>query len=285
MLASMIIAFRRLLLIAIGTLVCIVFALVVLRQLGQGQKYADSDHPLMKDSSWLIFDHTTPVKPASSNPNQLLDANREKVIIKIPLRLSNDGIWMVANEEAIKMDGGEIKPIIALTAQELAGKSIYPIETWLKISEDKETSRFRAYYFYILDSSATRLDYLSDLETKYPTLKNRVLFSSPYMRVNIEMRKIRPLWLYGASTTDVSKLRFFNSLFIESLASMNADFVEFTSVPHPRLIEELNIRKRRVLYFVKPDFDLAKIPPSLGGWVISDASLIAKYVALTASKH
>lgn len=282
----MLIAFRRLLFIAIASLACIVFGLIVLRQLGQGQKYADSDHPLMKDKSWLIFDLTNPSRPSGLEQTKLLDANREITIIKIPLRLSNDGIWVVAHEEAIKLPSGEIKPIIALTVQELAQKSIYPVETWLRISEDKDISaRFRAYYFHLLDSSGTRLDGLSDLEKKYPSLKNRILFSSPYARVNIEMRKLRPLWLYGASTADISKLRFFNSLFIESLASANADFVEFTSVPHSRLIEELNNRKRRVLYFVKPDIDLTKLPAPLGGWVISDALLLAKYIALTASKH
>lgn len=282
----MLIAFRRLLFIALGSLACIIFGLVVLRQMGQGQKYADSDHPLMTDKSWLFFDLTNPSKPSGSEQTKLLDANRDQAIIKIPLRLSNDGIWMVAHEEAIQLPSGEIKPIIALTSQELAQKSIYPIETWLKISEDGDDSaRFRAYYFHLLDSSGTRLAGLSDLENKYPSLKNRILFSSPYTRVNIGMRKLRPLWLYGASTSDISKLRFFNSLFIESLASANADFVEFTSFPPARLIEELNNRKRRVLYFVKLDFDLTKLPPALGGWVISDASLIAKYVALSKVKH
>lgn len=281
----MLIAFRRLLFIALASLACIVFGLIVLRQLGEGQRYAESDHVLMKDKSWLIFDLTNPDKPSGPEQTKLLDANREKAIIKIPLRLSNDGIWMVAHEEAIKLPTGEYRPIIALTSQELAQKSIYPVETWLKISEDNDSSRFRAFYFHLLDSSGTRLDGLSELEKKYPSLKNRILFSSPYARVNAEMRKLRPLWLYGASTSDVSKLRFFNSLFIENIASANADFVEFTSVPHPRLIEELNNRKRRVLFFVKPEYDLAKLPSPLGGWVISDASLLAKYVALTALKH
>lgn len=285
-------AFSRLFLIAAGAILWIAFALVAIRHLGGGQNYADSDHPLMKEKTWIIYDIST--SPAISQlPDQvhadllkeIPAAQLSQVILKLPVRLSNDGVWVVSNRDYVTFATGEVKPIIAASLKEIEPLGVHSIETWVNAFETASAFGLKGIYFYSLDPSAGQLEQLSEFVKKKPHLKDRVLFASPYARGNQEMRKIEPLWLYGASTTDISKLRFFTSLYIEPVATSNADFVEFISVPHPRLVEELNHRKRRVLFFLKNESSLEKLPPALGGWVISEPTLLSKRVALEAATH
>lgn len=285
-------AFRRLFIIAAGAILWIAFALIAIRHLGGGQNYADSDHPLMKEKAWIVYDIST--SPAiHQNPTQLQadlektnpPKNLSQIILKLPVRLSNDGIWVVSNRDYVTFTSGEVKPIIAATLKELEPLGVFSIDTWVGAFEKPAGFLLKGIYFYSLDPSGGQLEQLSEFVKKRPHLKDHVLFSSPYARGNQEMRKIEPLWLYGASTTDISKLRFFTSLYIEPVATSNADFVEFISIPHPRLVEELNHRKRRVLFYLKNESSLEKLPPALGGWVISEPTLLSKRVALEAATH
>ena len=81
------------------------------------------------------------------------------------------------------------------------------------------------------------------------------------------LRKEFPQWLFGADPTSMVKARFFNSLYIESMADLWPDFIALkanikpSEKLHPRLIAEL-IRRKKLLIWEDDGTD-AEIPAEL----------------------
>lgn len=99
-------------------------------------------------------------------------------------------------------------------------------------------------------TSADRLPALSEwVEAK--KLDTAVVFHSAYQAINREMRKVEPMWLYGTSTAEAAKLRFLNSLFLETVASLDSDILVVDKFDSSRLAAEIRKRHKKIFLLTR----------------------------------
>lgn len=218
----------RILMIFVISLIWLVLAIYSLRLLGSNQKYEAHSHPLIaSEKKWVIIENHES-QSTKSAPH----------IAFARLFLSKDGSWVVAEKNFV---GPQRQSVNSLTLNDLKAHKVESIESWVQMHPAP------SYYFFIEDSGGQNLEAISKL-IRDKKLEQSVLIGSHYANIITKMRKIEPLWLYGAPTSEVSRLRFFSSLFLEPLATLNSDFVVIDKIPNPRFLSELKKRKKKFIF-------------------------------------
>ncbi|MEK6554069.1 MAG: hypothetical protein AABZ31_02425 [Bdellovibrionota bacterium] len=255
-------AFGRLFLIAFCSLFFMFLVISMLRMLGTSQQYSGIEHPLLNQKKWAFAEVQNEAQVQNLNP---------KVSLFLKLYLSKDTEWIVAEKNFILSAEKKVQPLNSLTAEELSGYGVLTLDKILTASPGRPA------LLYIEDSSVRAFDKITALVKKH-NLAEKVLIGSNYQIVLTEVRKLEPLWLYAASTSEISKLRFFTSIFIEPLATTNSDFVVFTDEPNERLVDELHKRKKRFIYRPKDGIPNAEISHKSDGLILKDTVILQQIV-------
>jgi hypothetical protein len=259
----------RLLLIAFFSLFWMCSIIYMLRYMGANQQYSPVEHPLMNQKKWPIAELQDPIGMGTSSP---------KLFLYLKLYLSRDSEWIVFEKNTVLNQQKELRPLNALTASELDALGVPTLEKVLAANPG------RTFLFYIEDSTVRAFDKIVSLVKKY-NLGEKVLIGSNYQVVLSAVRKLEPMWLYGASTPELSKLRFFTSIFLEPLATTNSDFFIFSDIPNDRLVAEL--RKRKKYFIFKPkDTNLnADISHKSDGLILKDPVILQQLVDQAPSEY
>lgn len=138
------------------------------------------------------------------------------------LRLNADRKWQIQPKE------GEMQPLPEQPKNETG--------LWLEVIDPTSVSELAKLHEYIKAAKAEKT----------------VVFSSTYQNIDREMRKIAPLWLYGSSVAESARTRFLTSLFLEPIASIDADILVVDKINSPRLTDELRRRHKKIFLQVRP---------------------------------
>lgn len=205
-------AFGRLIGIAFFSIFGIFLAVFGMRWLGSGQNYAEIEHPLLSQP-FLIVSTTPPAPPA------------EPYLIHWRLRLNAERQWQIEQS-------GNLTPLPkSLLLEPLGGMAGY----WLEVFDP---------------TAKEELQSLSEF-VKKSGLEKAVVFSSSYQSIIREMRKLEPMWLYGTSTAEGAKIRFLNSVFLETIATIDADIVLVDKVNSARLVQEIRKRHKKIFLLTR----------------------------------
>lgn len=263
-------AFGRLFLILFFTIFAAVLIVLSLRAAGSGQLYAPADHPALAKDKWWFLQAPKPNESAS------LDAS---TFIFAPLFLSKADVWIVSEVSFIKSDDGRIQPLNSLSLDELRSHGIESLEFYL--------NKYPQNGFVLSVQDATGRGYEKLVQMMAERgFDGRTFVTSPYQIAVTEIRRLKPLWLFGASTQEISKLRFFTSLFIEPLAHLNSDFFIFDKIPNERLIFELRKRHKKLILrpsalYATDESQLKAALDRVDGLLLKDPVILQQLVAPT----
>lgn len=245
----MIFAIGRLLFIFIITVLCLVLTVFGLRSLGLRTANTELHHPLFLQTPWVIADGgDETVGPSQSLPALLSAANYKSphVLLGLHIRLSSDGHWILyapPKLETLTTGHGFIN---RKSLEEL--KKINFINSTEKIMSLDETFKkipHAQFYIEILQPANTYLNEVFNLIKKY-NLEDKLILTSPFADTLREIREKSGVWLTGASTIELRKVRLMASLFLEPAIEIQADVFEIPKSANPRLIAEL-LRRKKVL--------------------------------------
>ena len=228
-------AFLRLFFIALASLIWLVLVVLSLRFLAGQPQYAPADHPLLGRPNWQILDLL------KSNPSTLPPS--KDLILLARLYLSREGQWVVSTQSYLPTT---FQPLNSLSNEELKAAGISSLASWV------EQHRDFYFLFQIEDSAAQALDQISELVAKFD-LKERVLITSRYSSVLTKMREREPLWLYGASTSEISRLRFLSAIYLEPIVSLQSDFLILDRWPNERMRNEIKRRHKKFIFQISSE--------------------------------
>lgn len=255
MLESMFWAFSRLIIIAVITTICIVFALFGVRKIGLERSFSQGRHPLEQQNFWPIM---SPGLKSNNSIKFFKDELRQhpERWVHLPLFLTEDAIWVVARSSNLSLlIPDSQKSLSFISYEELHQKRSRhsdELGIWLlSASEVMESLSPKGWWIEILAPRNEALHALENLIIELG-LEESALIQSPYAATLISVRNRHPLWLYAQDTAELGKLKLFNSFYIEPLATINADAILDEKLDD-RLVTELKRRKKRFVLLARDD--------------------------------
>lgn len=262
-------AMLRLMNIGLFFLAIFGLGLFALSHLGKTQEYAPLDHPLLKADFFLIAQGAGEGEaPANSRVGiEKTKKLSEKILIEVDLHLTKDRRWVLfsGRDLALHTNGkglvdhtnfDELR-LLDLGYQFQEGeRGGHPYRgQGLRVLSLFEFLKISAPNGIVLDIhsfSPEAMDRLIE-EVHNQNADQRVIIQSPRSQVIEYLREKKPFWLYGMNDPKFVQIKIMTSLFIESMVSMEADFV-IASVEgsegiyySPRLVGELKRRHRKVI--------------------------------------
>jgi hypothetical protein len=257
----MLIAASRLLFLFIATLFCIFLSVFSLRSCGSQQSYQQFEHPLWTGQPWIVAlggdSSLSPAfSPAAYSAAVKLSPN---IFLGLQVRLTRNGQWVVYGPKdwstltshkglVSHSDSSELSNIRFKDNQE----HVFTLEQFLKIYSASPL------WIEILQPATSALTPLFQM-LKDAQVERRVVLTSPFYDTTSEIRKNSALWLSGSATSEVAKSRFMNSLYLESLLTLNGDLLA-DKYFHERLLAELVKRKKIVLIQTDDPAAFRRIP-------------------------
>lgn len=234
----MLLAFVRLLTIALVVIFSLFLAAFGVRYLGGTQDYADFEHPLKEQKFWRI--EIIAGSPAEI-PEDLIVGGRVQQLAD-----QNLVIWP---QNHVNTDEGS-RFLAHLTMEQW--KQVVPDG----LSLDDFRTRFadRPIFFEI------NLPQILNIEEFRRKLRgdrkdNNVLIQTSSQNLKKSLKKIEPQWLYGATTAEIGKYRFTTALYLTGIVEAAFDFIIMPSYTAEQL-KDLDNRFIRALMFSDED----KIP-------------------------
>ena len=232
--------------VSFGLLAGLVFSL---RQIGLQQKYSASEFPVFKKHApFLVIAMGGPDSlPAFSMGALKQSADfHPSVVLGLKLFLSYDHTWVVAphkNLATFSTGTGFISSktwadIVTHRHQNSSEKIVSLDEVFLQFPNRNYYIEIHHPYHPAIPKLLTKLT-----ESKKDT---DVIFTSTYMDTTKYLREHSARWPTGASASETSKFRFMTSIFLEPLATLDADFV-VTEKLTARFVDELQKRNKFVL--------------------------------------
>jgi glycerophosphoryl diester phosphodiesterase len=181
------------------------------------------------------------------------------IILGLQIRLTRDAQWIVYGPKdwstltshkglVSRTDSAELPNIRFLGGQE----QVLTVAQFLKLYTD------RPLWIEILQPATSALTPLFQM-LKDAQVERRVVLTSPFYDTTSEIRKNSAQWLSGSATSEVAKARFMNSLYLESLLTLNGDILS-DKYFHERLLAELVKRKKIVLIQTDDPEAFRKLP-------------------------
>ena len=244
----MLIAASRLLFIFVAALFCIFLGVFSLRGCGSQQQYQQFEHPLWTGQSWVVALGGDSNPAPAFSPSAFASAAKlsPQIFLGLQVRLTRDGQWIVYGPKdwstltshkglVSRTDSSELPNIRFQGNQE----QVLTLEQFLKLPAANPL------WIEILQPATSALTPLFQM-LKAAQVERRVVLSSPFYDTTSEIRKQSALWLSGSATSEIAKARFMNSLYLESLLTLNGDLLA-DKYFHERLLVELVKRKKIVL--------------------------------------
>ncbi len=257
----------KLLGISLGAILVSVIVWCTLWMWGQGLTYKPYDHPLL---SW----ESKAGKPAlalSTNSLQeakdFLQKDSDRILV-LNLRISADGHFFTASPGALDFvfKLSELEPALykgnkhfyyQYTDLKRFSPDLISIEDWIQLKP-------RFWIFNILDNSLD-IDKHLTLWTEKNELQNKIVITSDADIVISSMKDLHPLWIYGTSLSDLTKLLTMASVNLETLVNFKRDYfitpisIKNREVLNPKVILEMKRRFKKVAIGpVHTDQDLEK---------------------------
>jgi len=264
----MISAFGRLIFIAGAAVLWIILALFGLRTCGQTQMYGPATHPLLNNQSWVVaMGGDTTHAPMNSRPAFAAAANlSENIFLGAKVRLTKDEQWIVYGfSELQKMTNGRGLVSQSEWANIKKLNFLNSTESPMLFEELLTTYPNARLLIDVLQPASSSLPAFYKLIEKHKAEK-RIVLTSPFYDTLRDIREHSAHWLTAHSTSEVSRSQFMNSLFLESLITLNGEVFSASKL-HPRLISELVKRQKVVLYETDDPAAYAKareLAPTLG---------------------
>lgn len=242
----------RIFIISIITLLWLVLAVMGLRKIGLNDQFQSFEHPLLKNEYWLVAWGGDPTEhQAMTRASFKAAANlSDNIILGASVQSVKGGKLVLAEKHFIFTDG------------ELTFLSQLSFEEWKKANPDglsleEFLAEFPGRTLYL------NFDRLNVLDTAQLVLslkplkeRKRILVKSSPQGIKKSLKEKQPLWLYSNTTAEIGKLKVMLALFLEPIASLNADFFVDKSF-NPRLLTEIRRRNKKAIFKPGPDdFDV-----------------------------
>lgn len=251
----------RLVGITLGTFILAFLVWSILWLWGQSFQYQAYDHPLMNISNATPALQTNNLQGAQA----FLKSNSQGGIL-LQLRMSSDGEFFTATDDELSF----ISELNKTDSSQYKGnKHFYYHFVFLKsrasqiLSLDAWLSRLSP-QFWILDiqDNALEIDrYLIEAIEKNG-LQDKVIIRSDIDLVVSSLKSQKPLWIYGSTLSDLSKLLTMSSLHLESLVNFQRDYffsplrLHDRDMMNDRVLSEIRRRHKRIaLGPVRTDLD------------------------------
>ncbi len=236
----MVLAFLRLITIALGSIVGVAVVILGLRALGEKQVYTVPPHPLLNIQPFFVAwggDSSHGAKPFSLDAYK--QAANKHFVLGVLAHPSSDGVWFVAKSNKLsKLHLGH--GFLTLTSsQKLSGV--------LRFVDLVKALPQANYYVKVENPASPYLgEFFKTIESAH--VEKHFVLTSPFYDTTKLLRNQNPNWLVGATTSQVAKAQLMSSIYLEPTMSLEAE--EFTLPIEPldvRLLRELTKRKMLVL--------------------------------------
>lgn len=268
----------RLLLISIGTLSIAFVIGLIIRLWGLSLPYRPFEHPFFKyaaaytnttDSATvkipvfndIHFSYSPGTEPAFTPKDGLT-----KIVSAIKPQILWVNIYITADKKLISDYGLNVDAFLTWSREKnnYKGKYLHGYTSTeltgfqSKIIELKNViDSFPAYQF-IFNIMSNDLDIHKEIATFVDanTLSDRILINSPIDIIIKAVKQIRPLWVYGTSISEATRVKTFSSMHLEPAISVRGDvFVAPFSYLSRRLMDEAivsEMKRRKKFVFIGP---------------------------------
>lgn len=259
----MIRAIGRLILITLIVIIWLSLAILGMRKIGLNDSFHGLEHEKMKEPFWLIA-KVTPTKAEILNALKYSD----KITLALEVDRTNDGHWVLINSTKVLGSGsGEVSADALNNSARRLTLADWKIKNVGLLTLD-EYSRLNTNASLYLRASRVPAYEFSELLAELKKLKASSLLLDLQNRLNKNLAKeTEPLWLYQATASEFARLKFFNALYLETIANLDADFFVSDQIK-PRIIEEIERRKLRFL-LENDNMDPDQIIKSIHGVITS----------------
>lgn len=261
MLPRMTWAFSRLLIISVFTFIGLGIAGFLLRVGGLATEYAAPHHPFLELKNPIVaLGGDEGFAPSNSMPalTHALELG-PTIVLGLDINRTLDGEWVVYRDDRLETltEGSgfvELKNWADIKDLTL-GKQLWNGQklTILRLADVLKAFPDRILFLNILvryPDRMTELIRILDPENSAPL---RFVIQSPFATALREIRKSRPLWLFGIDPSSIVRFMVMNSLFLETVTDLKADLfiapLEMQNEPvfSERVVQELARRKKAIL--------------------------------------
>jgi len=236
-----ILAPMRVLLISFATIFLLFIALLITRLWGQGQQFADFQHPFFDGPSSVLI-----LKAQNQNQMDEAIATKPDIAIWLDVETSLDKKIIVFAKEfspqEMSVEAYRGPRSMAYDLQKL--KNMHP-----QVKELHEVvSKYPAQRFVlnVLDNVESVHKWLTE-STRGLSGEKRFLLQSDYNVVMSSIKELEPFWLYGSSQADLMRFLTFDSMWILPAVPFKGDvFVSpFKLMKRPAFNEKILAEVRR----------------------------------------
>lgn len=266
----MIQAIARLVFISILVILGLFVAGFAARLTGLSSPYGESSNPIaqLKNVRVALGGDTRSAPPDTLEALQAALNLDSSIVLGIDVNISLDGVWFAFPYQNLESKTRPSEVVELTNWSELSKANL--------VNTSGQTFRIPTLEEILKIFSTQPL--LINVLCKYPAQMNslvqvldpdnrsqRFLIQSPYATALREIRKRRPLWLFGMDPSSVIRFLFMNSLYLEPVTDLNADVfvaplrIDHTMIFQPRVVAEVLRRKKRLLL----ETDNPEIPEDL----------------------
>ena len=238
----------RLVLIAVIAGLWLILAVIGLRSLGMSDNFQAYDHPLVKEDYWLIAWGGDETNAKAMTKTAFLNAEKlhPDLILGAAVQSLEDGTLVIADKH-FSYDGEEVVFLRRLTYEEWKSSNPDGLTLTEFVTEFSDRSLYLNLDRLNLMNHASLFKSLEPLHEK-----RQVLIKSSPQGIKKKLKEKQPWWLFSNTTAEIGKFKLMQALFLEPVASLNADFFVDKSFA-PRLITEIHRRYKKAIYEPKAD--------------------------------
>ena len=244
----------RLIGISFGALLVAVMAWATLWFWGKGLTYKPYDHPLL---NWSQPEGKSVLALSTDSFQEAADflTKHPDGILYLNIRVSGNGQLFTAESKELDF----ISEISKTNLNEYKGnKHFYYDYAFLKSRspgirtiDEWLTLKPRFWIFNVLDNAIDIDRYLTEWITKNE-FQNQVIITSDTDLIISSVKELNPLWVYGTSLSDLTKIMTMASINLESLVNFRRDYfitpviLKNRDVLNPKIILEMKKRFKKV---------------------------------------
>ncbi len=216
----------RLLIIGLGTLLVVAFVWTTMWFWGQGLSYKPYDNPLL---SWERPRGKPRLALSTNDIQQAKDflQRNPQGILELNLLVSRDGLFFTADSQDLQF----IDKLPQTDPKDFQGSHHYdydfaflqshaphiiPAEKWLQLKP--------AFWILNIEDNATGINNQVVSWVEKNKISDKSVFTSDVDVVITSLKEKKPLWIYGTSFSDLTKILTLASVRLESIASFNRDY-------------------------------------------------------------
>ncbi|HEX4925477.1 MAG TPA: glycerophosphodiester phosphodiesterase family protein [Bdellovibrionales bacterium] len=223
-------AILRLLILTIGTVIFLAGASSMLRTCGHARQYEAKPHPLMREKQILIALRGGSKENPENTFKAFDHARAQGAWLHFDLRLTKDNKLVVMKDISLDRTTDTKGWLPEKTLEELkeikAGREFGPNESEPIPTFEQMLERYKDTVMIVelQDNSLAAVNYIIEYIAKQ-NLQERVILASPHSGPLKETRALKPDWVTLSSPDEVERLALLTSLRLESIATINGDFL------------------------------------------------------------